>query len=161
MKILYKTVGGKELPPNLKRRCTPEKASMIDASLGLMHFSRSTGGLPSLQDSGNPLPVRSIQSVKAPAFKDTLLAVLWVAIPEAYQVPVEHIELASAPITPSPLNPACCSVDISLVPAIPPPASLNALYTLPLQKRQKRIGGPVQCRGCTLSVTCRKNCCLC
>lgn len=75
MKILYSTVGGKELPPNLKRRCTPEKASMIDASLGLMHFSKSTGGLPSLQ-YGNPLPVRSSHLVKAQAFEDRLLAVL-------------------------------------------------------------------------------------
>lgn len=48
VKILYSTVGGKELPPNLKRKCTPENASMIDASLGFMHFSRSTGGHPSL-----------------------------------------------------------------------------------------------------------------
>ena len=48
VKILYKTVGGKELPPNLKRKCTPEKASMIDASRGLMHFSKSTGEEPSL-----------------------------------------------------------------------------------------------------------------
>jgi len=76
VKILYSTVGGKELPPNLKRRCTPEKASMMDASLGLMHFSKSTGGLPSLQYSGNPLPVRSVHLEKAPAFEDRLLAVL-------------------------------------------------------------------------------------
>jgi len=71
VKILYSTVGGKELPPNLKRRCTPEKGSMIDASLGFMHFSKSTGGLPSLQYS-----VRSFHSGKAPAFEDRLLAVL-------------------------------------------------------------------------------------
>ena len=49
VKILYKILGGKELPPNLKRRCTPEKASTFEASLGLIHLSKSTGGLPSLQ----------------------------------------------------------------------------------------------------------------
>lgn len=48
VKTLYSTVGGNELPPNLNRRCTPEKASIMDASRGLMHFKRSTGGQPSL-----------------------------------------------------------------------------------------------------------------
>jgi len=134
VKILYNTVGGKELPPNLKRKCTPEKASMIDASLGFMHFSKSTGGLPSLQYSGNPYQLGHFTQLRHRLLKTGCLpSCEWVAIPEAYQVPVEHIELASAPITPGLLNPRCCSVDISLVPAVPPPASLNALYTLPLQ----------------------------
>lgn len=51
VKILYKIVGGNEHPPNLKRKCTPENASIMEASLGLIHFSKSTGGLPSLQTS--------------------------------------------------------------------------------------------------------------
>ena len=48
VKILYSIVGGKEQPPSLNRRWILEAASIREASLGLIHFSKSIGLLPSL-----------------------------------------------------------------------------------------------------------------